>query len=47
MDLSSLDLLSTESLVALGQVLMINIVLSGDNAIIIGMVAARVAAKSE
>jgi YjbE family integral membrane protein len=37
-----LDLLSTSALIALAQVLMINIVLSGDNAVVIGMVAARV-----
>ena len=34
---------STSALFALVQVLMINIVLSGDNAVVIGMVAARVA----
>ncbi len=45
MDLSFL--LSSESLVALGKVLMINIVLSGDNAIIIGMVAARCEVKDQ
>jgi predicted tellurium resistance membrane protein TerC len=38
-----LDLFSTSALLALAQVLMINIVLSGDNAVVIGMVAARVA----
>jgi YjbE family integral membrane protein len=37
------DLFSYSALFALFQVLMINIVLSGDNAVIIGMVAARVA----
>jgi YjbE family integral membrane protein len=37
-----LDLFSSSALFALAQVLMINIVLSGDNAVIIGMVAARV-----
>jgi YjbE family integral membrane protein len=37
-----LDLLSASALIALAQVLMINIVLSGDNAVVIGMVAARV-----
>lgn len=38
-----MDLFSTSALLALAQVLMINIVLSGDNAVVIGMVAARVA----
>lgn len=38
-----MDLFSYPALFALFQVLMINIVLSGDNAVIIGMVAARVA----
>jgi YjbE family integral membrane protein len=38
-----LDLFSTSALLALAQVLMINVVLSGDNAVVIGMVAARVA----
>ena len=38
-----LDLFSSSALFALFQVLMINIVLSGDNAVVIGMVAARVA----
>lgn len=38
-----MDLFSSSALVALAQVLMINIVLSGDNAVVIGMVAARVA----
>src|SRR5258707_14651275 len=37
-----LDLFSASALIALAQVLMINIVLSGDNAVVIGMVAARV-----
>jgi YjbE family integral membrane protein len=37
-----LDLFSVSALIALAQVLMINIVLSGDNAVVIGMVAARV-----
>jgi YjbE family integral membrane protein len=37
------DLFSYSALFALAQVLMINVVLSGDNAVIIGMVAARVA----
>ena len=37
-----MDLFSTSALVALAQVLMINVVLSGDNAVVIGMVAARV-----
>ena len=37
-----MDLFSSSALFALAQVLMINIVLSGDNAVIIGMVAARV-----
>jgi YjbE family integral membrane protein len=37
------DLTSSAALFALAQVLMINIVLSGDNAVVIGMVAARVA----
>jgi YjbE family integral membrane protein len=41
-----LDLLSSSALLALAQVLMINIVLSGDNAVVIGMVAARVEAKN-
>jgi len=36
------DLFSSSALIALVQVLMINIVLSGDNAVVIGMVAARV-----
>jgi YjbE family integral membrane protein len=40
-----LDLYSSSALFALFQVLMINIVLSGDNAIVIGMVAARVEAR--
>jgi YjbE family integral membrane protein len=40
-----LDLLSASALIALAQVLMINIVLSGDNAVVIGMVAARVQPK--
>jgi YjbE family integral membrane protein len=40
-----LDLLSTSALLALLQVLMINVVLSGDNAVVIGMVAARVEPK--
>jgi YjbE family integral membrane protein len=40
-----LDLFSYPALFALFQVLMINIVLSGDNAVVIGMVAARVADK--
>jgi YjbE family integral membrane protein len=38
------DLFSSSALFALAQVLMINIVLSGDNAVVIGMVAARVEA---
>ena len=38
-----MDLTSTPALIALAQILMINIVLSGDNAVVIGMVAARVA----
>ena len=38
-----MDLFSTPALLALAQILMINIVLSGDNAVVIGMVAARVA----
>jgi len=37
-----LDLFSYSALLAFVQVLMINIVLSGDNAVVIGMVAARV-----
>jgi YjbE family integral membrane protein len=41
------DLFSYSALFALAQVLMINIVLSGDNAVIIGMVAARVAEKDQ
>ena len=40
-----MDLLSASALVALAQVLMINVVLSGDNAVVIGMVAARVEAR--
>jgi YjbE family integral membrane protein len=36
------DLFSYPALLSLAQVLMINIVLSGDNAVVIGMVAARV-----
>lgn len=40
-----MDLLSSSALFALAQVLMINIVLSGDNAVVIGMVAARVSDK--
>jgi YjbE family integral membrane protein len=40
------DLFSSSALFALAQVLMINIVLSGDNAVVIGMVAARVEAKN-
>ena len=38
-----MDLFSYSALFAFFQVLMINIVLSGDNAVVIGMVAARVA----
>src|SRR5262249_41482550 len=41
-----LDLFSYSALFALFQVLMINIILSGDNAVVIGMVAARVAPKN-
>jgi YjbE family integral membrane protein len=41
-----LDLTSSSALFALAQVLLINIVLSGDNAVVIGMVAARVDAKN-
>lgn len=41
-----MDLLSSSALFALAQVLMINIVLSGDNAVVIGMVAARVERKN-
>ncbi len=37
-----MDLFSASALIALAQVLMINVVLSGDNAVVIGMVAARV-----
>ncbi len=40
-----MDLLSASALIALAQVLMINVVLSGDNAVVIGMVAARVEAR--
>jgi YjbE family integral membrane protein len=40
------DLFSSAALLALAQVLMINIVLSGDNAVVIGMVAARVEKKN-
>ena len=40
-----MDLLSTAALFALFQVLAINIVLSGDNVIVIGMVAGRVRAR--
>jgi YjbE family integral membrane protein len=39
------DLFSYASFLTLSEILMINIVLSGDNAVIIGMVAARVDAK--
>lgn len=39
-------MLSSSALIALAQVLMINIVLSGDNAVVIGMVAARVDARN-
>jgi YjbE family integral membrane protein len=39
------DLFSSSALFALAQILMINIVLSGDNAVVIGMVAARVASE--
>ncbi|HEX3485439.1 MAG TPA: YjbE family putative metal transport protein [Micropepsaceae bacterium] len=39
-----MDLFSASALIALAHVLMINIVLSGDNAVVIGMVAARVQA---
>ena len=42
-----MDLFSYSALFALAQVLMINVVLSGDNAVIIGMVAARVAEKDQ
>ena len=41
-----MDLFSSSALFALAQVLMINVVLSGDNAVVIGMVAARVEAKN-
>ena len=41
-----MDLFSYSALFALFQVLMINIILSGDNAVVIGMVAARVAPKN-
>jgi YjbE family integral membrane protein len=41
-----LDLFSYSALFAFFQVLVINIVLSGDNAVVIGMVAARVAANN-
>ena len=37
-----MELFSVSALIALAQVLMINVVLSGDNAVVIGMVAARV-----
>jgi YjbE family integral membrane protein len=40
------DLFSSSALFALVQVLMINVVLSGDNAVVIGMVASRVEAKN-
>jgi YjbE family integral membrane protein len=40
------DLFSSSALIALAQVLMINIVLSGDNAVVIGMVAARVSSEN-
>ena len=41
-----MDLFSSSALFALAQVLMINVVLSGDNAVVIGMVAARVELKN-
>src|SRR5882757_10068170 len=41
-----MDLFSSSALFALAQVLMINVVLSGDNAVVIGMVAARVEPKN-
>jgi YjbE family integral membrane protein len=41
-----MDLFSSSALFALAQVLMINVVLSGDNAVVIGMVAARVEASN-
>jgi YjbE family integral membrane protein len=41
-----MDLFSSTALFALAQVLMINVVLSGDNAVVIGMVAARVVVKN-
>jgi YjbE family integral membrane protein len=41
-----MDLFSSSALFALAQVLMINVVLSGDNAVVIGMVAARVEHKN-
>lgn len=41
-----MDLFSSSALIALAQVLMINIVLSGDNAVVIGMVAARVSTEN-
>jgi len=41
-----LDLFSYSALFVLVQVLMINVVLSGDNAVVIGMVAARVEAEN-
>jgi YjbE family integral membrane protein len=41
-----MDLFSSSALFALAQVLMINVVLSGDNAVVIGMVAARVESKN-
>jgi YjbE family integral membrane protein len=40
------ELFSSSALIALAQVLMINIVLSGDNAVVIGMVAARVSSEN-
>lgn len=45
MAITNLDLFSTAALSALLQVLVINIVLSGDNVVVIGAVAARVAAQ--
>ena len=41
-----MELFSSSALIALAQVLMINIVLSGDNAVVIGMVAARVSSEN-
>ena len=41
--LSSLELFTPEALSALGQVLMIDLVLAGDNAVAVGLAAAALA----